>query len=104
MRRRPEVHVRAGRRGQRSVTRLERKPEHEARALRCPKLDYHAADGWRGVLERGACRRTAARKVQRGRDEHERGGDLEVVQDGNAHGLAQEAVVIRESKGWAMSC
>jgi hypothetical protein len=36
--------------------------------------------------------------VQRGRDEHERGGDLEVLHEGNAHGLAQEAVVIRESQ------
>ena len=109
-RRRPEVHARAGRRGRRSVTRLERKPEHEARALRWPKLDYHAADGWRGVLGRGACRRTAACKVQRGRDQHERGGDLEVLQNAiltNAHGLAQEAVVIRESKRgrrWRCCC
>ncbi len=31
------------------------------------------------------------------RDENERGGDLQVVQDGHAHGLAQEAVVTRES-------
>ena len=34
------------------------------------------------------------------RDEHERGGDLQVVQDGHAHGLAQEAVVTRESNKW----
>ena len=91
-RRRPEVLDGAGIHGRRSVTRLERKPEHEARALRWPKLDHHAADGWRGVLGRGACRRTAACKVQRGRDQHERGGDLEVLHDGNAHDLAQEAV------------
>jgi hypothetical protein len=69
-----------------------------------PKLDKHAADGLRGLLGRGACRRTAARKVQRGRNQHERGGDLEVLHDGNAHGLAQEAVVIRESKGRVTRC
>jgi uncharacterized heparinase superfamily protein len=53
---------------------------------------------------RGACRCTAARKVQRGRDQHERRGDLEVVHDGYAHGLAQEAVVMRESKGRVTRC
>jgi hypothetical protein len=58
----------------------------------------------RGVLGRGACRRTAARNVQRGRDQHERGGDLEMLHDGNTHNLAQEAVVIRESKGWGTRC
>ncbi len=72
---------------------LERKPKHEARALRWPNLDWHAADGG------GACRRTAARQVQRGRDKHERGGNLEVLRDGNAHGLTQEAVVILERGG-----
>ncbi len=58
----------------------------------------------RELLGRGACRRKAARKVQRGRDQHERSGDLEVLREGNAHGLAQEAVVIRESKGWSTRC
>jgi cation transport regulator ChaB len=42
--------------------------------------------------------------VQRGRDQHERRGDLEVLREGNAHGLAQEAVVMRESKGWSTRC
>jgi hypothetical protein len=80
-RRRSEVLDRTGIHGRRSVTRLERKPEHEARALRWQKLDYRAADGWRGVLARGACHRTAACKVQRGRDQHEWGGDLELLHD-----------------------
>ena len=67
-------------------------------------VEQQAADGWRVLLGSGACRRTAARKVQRGRDQHERGGNLEVLHDGNAHGLAQEAVVIRESKGRVTRC
>ncbi len=55
-RRRPEVHVRARRHVRHSVTRLECKPEHEARALRWQKLDSCAVDGWRGLLGWGACR------------------------------------------------
>jgi hypothetical protein len=100
-RRRPEVLDSAGIYGRRAVARLSSKPEHEAHSLCRKKRDLHAANEWRGLLGRGASRRTASSKVQRGRDQHERRGDLEVARDGNAHGLAQEAVVILERRGGA---
>jgi hypothetical protein len=100
-RRRHEVHARAGRRGRCSVTRFHRKAEHDAHSLSCPKRDLHAADGLKGLIKHGAWHRKAAREAQRGLDEQEWGVDLESLHNGNAHGLAHEAIGIFKCQGWA---
>ncbi len=69
-RRRPQVHLRAGRSSRCSVTRFHCEAEHKARSLRWPKRDLHATEGWRGLMERVACRCTATREMQRALDEH----------------------------------
>ena len=50
-------------------------------------------------MERGGGRCTAAREVQRRLDEHERGGDLEVMPDGNTQVFAQKVIKILEREG-----
>lgn len=89
---RPDAHVRTGRSGRRSITRLHREAEHKSHSLGWPKRDLHAAEGCRW-------RRTAAREGQHALDEHERGDDLEVVHEGNTQDLPQEEIVIVEHRG-----
>ena len=71
-----------------------RKSEHETHSLGWPKRDLHAADGWRGLMKRGAWRSTAAREAQRGLDEYERDVDLKALRNGNVQDFAQEEIAI----------
>lgn len=76
------------------ITSLCRKPEHETHSLDRPKRDLHAADGWRGLMKRGAWRPTAAREAQRGFDQYERDVNLKALRNGNVQDFAQEEITM----------
>jgi hypothetical protein len=66
---------------------------HGACAVLWPEGE-RGVDGWRR-----RCVASRKEKSQGERNELERGGDLEVERDRNAHGLAKEAVLVLEYEG-----